>query len=1229
AVIAHVRSLPASRQRRAVRTGLRVKVRFVKRATVHGRLTRRLKWYGGTVTGTARGGRRIRIEYDDGTSEVADFPDKDIVVDDEGNGRHQGEEGRERGTMFRPSTPLEEEKVGGGGEDEKPDRDEGSEESGEVHDVQSPKARSEVEPSSPRHSPSREEVRARGVAHPEEDDEEGASRGRKKKAKKKKKKAKKRPRAESDASRLCDPEERAREESEGPIAIEAPKGMVDPDAGLAGGANGDPPGDGAPAGGSGTALSPSDMSVGSVDRSTREDAAVAGEGPRGGASPSDMSISGVESAEALTPARKGGGTIPSAGPRDEGPLEEEEGRGGALSKELLASTDQKGAGGGAASESSSARPLDAARRGDDGGVLSGRGSEKDATGAPAPPEPVGDIGPTPEPRSKDAEEGKAESSARERVDHHDEEGDVKFAEAASRPLAGASIVAAAPSAVGDVEKVLVSDSSKKNAEECLEGNNDNGDGDEGEKWDESASLAGSKEALGGDEAKAEENGALSPATAQQKSPPLPRPVAPGPSSSLNPSASEATPSAGPSPERQAPARPLPAPERPGPEKKKRGPLSIRIGLPGAKRKRQMMEEEQRKRLDGTSQPSTPTAATASLAPQGDGSWAETGKQTQVSLSGGTVLGDADAAEMPASPLERKEPLGLSGNEGKVPNQAAAVSNPEESRQISVHCDGRASLSEGEIEEEAGSQAKKYLESKVEDSASPFEELKQSSSSLTPPVAKKPKLSIHISTKKRKKHQEGKESGTALVRDDGELPGNRREEKRVEEEDRVKQSPDASAVETDHAAPKPTDGQESPSVSADNAVASTSAGKGADELPSSAGTSPRTASPVTPAAAIADDSVAAAGTASSRAGRRAAKRAAERIITEKKPATEKKPSEKKSSEKKSKKAKNNKHAKGAKKKAEEDPWVQCDRCHKWRHLPGTIDLDSLPEHWFCELNTYDPQRDNCEAPEQTPKEVAKEKKRAKKAALRKLQREEALLAKEFETEAKSGRKGRTSPKNGSDQEAEFDSSKINMQENSTLIESDDRDDDTTNPSFGESSKLPFKPKGKRGRPRREDIKEKASKSGGKDEPKQEWVQCEKCEKWRRLPPRIAAKDLPDVWYCSMNTWDINLATCTAIEDKHEANSPARGGAGATGPSVTDKNYSEQSQIPTSFVPTGKLSYRNLIFGSGTMRRQKNYLKECVPRTHCSLRPSGRTTTLMLRPRSCIPILRYFITGACRR
>mmetsp|Transcript_9994 Transcript_9994/g.12711 ORF Transcript_9994/g.12711 Transcript_9994/m.12711 type:complete len:530 (-) Transcript_9994:133-1722(-) len=105
--------------------------------------------------------------------------------------------------------------------------------------------------------------------------------------------------------------------------------------------------------------------------------------------------------------------------------------------------------------------------------------------------------------------------------------------------------------------------------------------------------------------------------------------------------------------------------------------------------------------------------------------------------------------------------------------------------------------------------------------------------------------------------------------------------------------------------------------------------------------------------------------------------------------------------------------------------------------------------------------------------------------------------------------------------------------------------------------------------------KSNKQNSKEAESQNWVQCEKCEKWRRLPPRICAEDLPDVWYCSMNTWDVNSASCTAEEDKLDTNVreyTITAGANLNGPSTN----------------SGKLSYRSLIFGTG--RKQNRPISE---------------------------------------
>ncbi len=48
----------------------------------------------------------------------------------------------------------------------------------------------------------------------------------------------------------------------------------------------------------------------------------------------------------------------------------------------------------------------------------------------------------------------------------------------------------------------------------------------------------------------------------------------------------------------------------------------------------------------------------------------------------------------------------------------------------------------------------------------------------------------------------------------------------------------------------------------------------------------------------------------------------------------------------------------------------------------------------------------------------------------------------------------------------------------------------------------------------------------------WVQCELCKKWRRVAWHVDADTLPDLWECSMNTWDIDNANCNAPQDSYD-------------------------------------------------------------------------------------------------
>jgi hypothetical protein len=53
------------------------------------------------------------------------------------------------------------------------------------------------------------------------------------------------------------------------------------------------------------------------------------------------------------------------------------------------------------------------------------------------------------------------------------------------------------------------------------------------------------------------------------------------------------------------------------------------------------------------------------------------------------------------------------------------------------------------------------------------------------------------------------------------------------------------------------------------------------------------------------------------------------------------------------------------------------------------------------------------------------------------------------------------------------------------------------------------------------------------PSVEWVQCERCDKWRKLPPGEPLPD-NDIWHCELNTWNIGRSACDAPqEDDDEA------------------------------------------------------------------------------------------------
>ncbi|GMH94651.1 hypothetical protein TL16_g12967 [Triparma laevis f. inornata] len=252
--------------------------------------------------------------------------------------------------------------------------------------------------------------------------------------------------------------------------------------------------------------------------------------------------------------------------------------------------------------------------------------------------------------------------------------------------------------------------------------------------------------------------------------------------------------------------------------------------------------------------------------------------------------------------------------------------------------------------------------------------------------------------------------------------------------------------------------------------------------------------------------------------------------------------------------------------ENSNWVQCDRCQKWRLLPIYINMDMLGEgDWFCEMNTYDVRRNFCGAKEQSAEEVRKEREQARRDAEPKSPKRTKNTTNNRATSDPNPpyqNTPSTTPRPlpgalGTGEDVMKDTELVVAGLNRSVSAPGTLEQSPTNGANGKTPNPPQSTTSPTTAPTT------APKPAAPVED-MEWVQCEKCEKWRRLPPNLSAADLPDTWYCSMNTWDKSTATCAAKEN--EADNNVKG---------------EYTILSGASAAAGKLSYRNLMFGTQGM------------------------------------------------
>ncbi|DAZ99104.1 TPA: hypothetical protein N0F65_008409 [Lagenidium giganteum] len=279
----------------------------------------------------------------------------------------------------------------------------------------------------------------------------------------------------------------------------------------------------------------------------------------------------------------------------------------------------------------------------------------------------------------------------------------------------------------------------------------------------------------------------------------------------------------------------------------------------------------------------------------------------------------------------------------------------------------------------------------------------------------------------------------------------------------------------------------------------------------------------------------------------------------------------------------------KEKYREVKWVQCEnaQCAKWRVVPSTVDFNMLPATWFCNLNTWATELAKCNTP--NPPEVeaflAKTQSHTKRAASARPAKRAKTGDNADQTAASSGLGAlvdiaNTRPaKHGKGLKFIAGPAALEAGAHQGASAAD-----------GGASLAIVAPTGPASA---EPSQSRKAKPDVVNKTVLEWAQCEKCNKWRKLPHHIKSSTLPDKWYCSMNHWDPARAACSIPEEVDQEPVDAS-------PLPSSQNwYPMPGQVSGSQgaygtvggfrSKRGKLSYSELLYAS-TGQLRKTYTAE---------------------------------------
>ncbi len=186
------------------------------------------------------------------------------------------------------------------------------------------------------------------------------------------------------------------------------------------------------------------------------------------------------------------------------------------------------------------------------------------------------------------------------------------------------------------------------------------------------------------------------------------------------------------------------------------------------------------------------------------------------------------------------------------------------------------------------------------------------------------------------------------------------------------------------------------------------------------------------------------------------------------------------------------------------WVQCDSCAKWRSFSTTSEK-LLPEKWFCHLNTWDLRFNNCSAAEEVVKvEIPSKVTNSDENRSGSRKEESGMRASRGVRVAGRGR------------------TRAREESHDNVIS--DEDGGSATRSFRDRDVFQYSSnRRKSGTVGKFTVTPVAAVN---------WVMCNKCKKWRKVPEYISMEVLPDKWFCSLNTWSVAFSRCSAKEEQDD-------------------------------------------------------------------------------------------------